>query len=113
MERTEIERDGFLGCLFRGTRRPDMAVIRAGELSENMEQALESSRFLVDAGFTVLVLCLCRPCRIRRARCKVAPGAARREYPNCDDRHFRWRAVYAHLRMLHSGDSMRGGVLSV
>lgn len=29
MERTELELDGFLGCFFRGTRRPDMAVIRA------------------------------------------------------------------------------------
>lgn len=59
MERTELERDGFLGCFFSGTRRPDMAVIRAGDLNESMEQALESSQFLIDAGFTVLVLCLC------------------------------------------------------
>lgn len=43
----------------------------------------------------------------------MAPGAARREYPNCDDWYFRGRAVYAHLRMLHSGDSLRGGVLAV
>lgn len=37
MERTELERDGFLGCFFSGTRRPDMAVIRAGDLNESME----------------------------------------------------------------------------
>lgn len=36
-----------------------MAVIRTGDLNESMEQALESSQFLIDAGFTVLVLCLC------------------------------------------------------
>ena len=120
MERTELERDGFLGCFFSGTRRPDMAVIRAGDLNESMEQALESSQFLIDAGFTVLVLCLCPegrrsavPAEYAEHAVKWLPGAARREYPNCDDRYFRGRAVYAHLRMLHSGDSLRGGVLAV
>ena len=58
MERTELERDGFLGCFFSGTRRPDMAVIRAGDLNESMEKELESRTSLMDAGFTVPPLSL-------------------------------------------------------
>lgn len=119
MERTELERDGFLGCFFSGTRRPDMAVIRTGDLNESMEQALESSQFLIDAGFTVLVLCLCP-----EGRRSAVPA----EYAEHTVKWLRERlgenirtamtgtsggAVYAHLRMLHSGDSLRGGVLAV
>lgn len=50
------ETDGFDGVFFRGTRYPNIVIIRVAGTGARKEQVISSSQFLMDAGFSVLCL---------------------------------------------------------
>lgn len=50
------EEDGFCGRFFLGTRFPYAVIIRVAGTGARREQVLSSSRFLLEAGFSVLCL---------------------------------------------------------
>ena len=56
MERCTLEKDGFEGIYFPGTKSPEKAIIAAGGASCNEKTSISMSRFLRNAGYNVLVL---------------------------------------------------------
>ena len=55
-QRFSLNKDGFVGELYTGTRCPGKAVLYVGGAGCKRRMTLMMGRFLVDAGFTVLFL---------------------------------------------------------
>ena len=51
-----LERDGFVGVFYPGTRRPGRAVLYVGGASCGRKMTIAMGRYLADAGFSVLFL---------------------------------------------------------
>ena len=56
MERCTLERNGFVGLYFPGTKAPEKVIIAAGGASCDEKTSVSMCRFLRNAGYNVLVL---------------------------------------------------------
>ncbi len=56
MERCTLEKNGFVGLYFPGTKSTEKAIIAAGGASCDEKTSVSMCRFLRNAGYNVLVL---------------------------------------------------------
>ena len=56
MERCTLEKNGFIGIYYEGTKSPEKAVIAAGGASCDEKTSVSMCRYLRNAGYNVLVL---------------------------------------------------------
>lgn len=56
MERCTVEKNGFAGIFYQGTKSPEKVIIAAGGASCDEKAGISMSRYLRNAGYNVLVL---------------------------------------------------------